>query len=79
MDLTDEQWNVLEPLIGNMPRRPDGRRRSWRSSRKILNGILWILRTGAQWADLPERYLPHPSPATSASSTEFEREHWKAS
>jgi transposase len=59
MDLTDEQWAVLNPLIGAMPRRGDGRGRPWRSSREVLNGILWILRTGAQWADLPERYPPY--------------------
>jgi transposase len=59
MDLTDEQWAVLEPHIGEMPRRADGRGRPWRSSREVLNGIVWILRTGAQWADLPERYPPY--------------------
>jgi transposase len=59
MELTDEQWVVLEPLIGEMPRRTDGRGRPWRSSRYVLNGILWILRTGAQWADLPDRYPPY--------------------
>ena len=59
MDLTNEQWAVLDPLIGEMPRRADGRGRPWRSSRDVLNGILWILRTGAQWADLPERYPPY--------------------
>jgi transposase len=50
---------VLESLIGELPRRADGRGRPWRSSRKVLNGILWILRTGAHWADLPERYPPY--------------------
>jgi transposase len=59
MELTDEQWAVLEPLIGEMPRRADGRGRPWRSSREVLNGILWILRTGAQWAELPKRYPPY--------------------
>ena len=59
MDVTDEQWEVVAPLIGEMPRRADGRGRPWRSSREVLNGILWILRTGAQWADLPERYPPY--------------------
>jgi transposase len=59
MNITDEQWVVVEPLIGEMPRRADGRGRPWRSSREVLNGILWILRTGAQWADLPERYPPY--------------------
>ena len=59
MDVTNEQWSVLEPLIGELPKRADGRGRPWRSSREVLNGILWILRTGAQWADLPERYPPY--------------------
>jgi transposase len=59
MDLPDEQWTVVEPLIGELPRRADGRGRPWRSSREVLNGILWILRAGAQWADLPERYPPY--------------------
>ena len=59
MDLTDEQWAVLEPLIGHLPRRADGRGRPWRSSREVLNGIVWILRTGAQWHDLPGRYPPY--------------------
>ena len=59
MDLTDEQWSVVGPLIGPLPRRADGRGRPWRDSREVTNGILWILRTGAQWADLPERYPPY--------------------
>jgi transposase len=56
MDLTDEQWEILEPLIPEPPRREDGRGRPWRHPRDVLNGILWILRTGAPWKDLPERY-----------------------
>jgi transposase len=62
MDLTDEQWKVFEPLIPEPPRRTDGRGRPWRDARKLLNGILWILRTGASWQhDLPERYPPYQS------------------
>jgi len=57
MDLTDEQWEVLKPSIPVPPRRADGRGRPWRDSRAVLNGILWILRTGAQWQDLPARIL----------------------
>jgi transposase len=40
MDLTDEQWAVLEPVLGTMPQRADGRGRPWRDSRQVLNGIL---------------------------------------
>jgi hypothetical protein len=37
MDLTDEQWKVLEPLTGELPRRADGRGRPWRSNGEVLN------------------------------------------
>ena len=59
MDLTDEQWEVLEPLIPIPPRRADGKDRPWRDSRKVLNSVLWGLRTGAPWRDLPECYPPY--------------------
>ncbi|WP_413790055.1 transposase [Leptospira santarosai] len=36
--------------------REDGKGRPRTDARSILNGILWILRTGAQWKDLPDRY-----------------------
>jgi transposase len=56
VDLTDQQWTVLAPLIPQPPRRADGKGRPRRAPRQVLNGILWILRTGAPWADLPHRY-----------------------
>jgi len=58
MKLTDAQWAVIEPLIPKMPRRADGRGRPRQDDRAILDGILWILRTGAQWDELPKRYPP---------------------
>jgi transposase len=59
MDLTDEQWVVLEPLLPEPPKRADGRGRPWRDAREVLNGVLWVLRTGAPWRDLPKRYPPY--------------------
>jgi transposase len=56
MDLTNEQWAVLEPLIPTPPKRDDGRGRPRIDDREILNGILWIMRTGAPWKDMPGRY-----------------------
>lgn len=56
MDLTNEQWAILEPFIPKPRRRPDGRGRPWRDPRDVLNGILWSLKTGAHWGDLPRRY-----------------------
>jgi transposase len=59
VDLTDEQWALLEPFLKEKPRRADGRGRPWRSSREVLNAILWVLKTGARWSDLPDRYPPY--------------------
>jgi transposase len=58
MDLTEAQWKVLEPLLLES-RRQDGRGRPWRDAREVLDGVLWILRTGAPWQDLPKRYPPY--------------------
>ena len=57
-DLTDAQWAVLDQFISGPKRRKDGRGRPWKDRRGVLNGILWVLRTGAPWADLPSQ---HPS------------------
>ena len=54
-ELTDEQWQRLAPLLP--PQRPWTGRPN-HDYRTIINGILWVLRTGAPWADLPERYGP---------------------
>jgi transposase len=59
MDLTEAQWEVVAPLLPKPRIREDGRGRPWRDPRDVLNGILWILRTGAPWKDLPDRYPPH--------------------
>ncbi|MGE5445529.1 MAG: transposase, partial [Ignavibacteriales bacterium] len=58
-ELTDEQWAIIKPLIPHSPRCQDGRGRPWRDNREVLNGILWILRSGARWKDLPERFPPY--------------------
>src|SRR5512138_427639 len=55
-ELTNSQWERLQPLLP--PQKPKTGRPA-ADHRRILNGILWILRTGAPWRDLPERYGPH--------------------
>src|ERR1700720_1954635 len=54
--LTDANWKILDDLIPEPTPRRDRRGRPWKDRRAVLNGILWVLRTGAPWADLPERY-----------------------
>ncbi|MFN2383176.1 MAG: IS5 family transposase [Gemmatimonadota bacterium] len=53
--MTDEQWARLHPLLP--PQRPRTGRPP-HDHRTILSGILWVLRTGAPWRDLPERFGP---------------------
>ena len=59
MDLTERQWKRLEPLLPKPKVRKDGKGRPWRDPRDVLNGILWVMRTGAPWHDLPSRYPPY--------------------
>ena len=50
-ELTDEQWLLVEPLL---PRQGRGGR--WRDHRAVVDGMLWVLFSGAPWRDLPQRY-----------------------
>ena len=59
MDLTDEQWAVVEPWLPKPAKRADGKGRPRVDNRAILNGILWVMRTGAPWHDMPNRYPPY--------------------
>jgi len=58
-ELSEEQWAAIEVLIPEAPRRADGRGRPWRSNQEVMNGVLWIVRSGARWQDLPERFPPY--------------------
>ena len=50
-DLTDFEWSVIEPVL---PKGRPGPRR--KDDRRVMNGVFWVLRTGAPWRDLPERF-----------------------
>lgn len=54
-ELTDRQWAQLEP---HLPPEKPARGRPNEDHRRLLNGILWVLRTGSPWRDLPRRYGP---------------------
>src|SRR5277367_1753162 len=50
-ELSDYEWTAIKPMLPNKPR---GVRRV--NDRRVLNGIFWVLRSGAPWRDLPEVY-----------------------
>lgn len=58
MNLTNEQWLAVERHFPPDELRDPGPKggRPWKSAREVLNGVLWVLRTGAPWGDLPGRY-----------------------
>lgn len=50
-ELTDEHWTLIRTL---MPRRRPGGR--WNDHRTTLNGMMWVLKSGSPWRDMPDRY-----------------------
>lgn len=58
MRLTDEQWAIVQPLIPDKRRR-DRKGRPRTASRIVLEAVLWVLWTGAQWRALPGEYPPY--------------------
>ena len=54
-EMSDQQWSKIQPLL---PPQKSQTGRPAKDHRLIVNGILWILRTGAPWRDLPSRYGP---------------------
>ena len=57
-ELTDDQWAALAP---HLPPQRTATGRPAKDHRLVVEGILWRLRTGAPWRDLPERYGPWQS------------------
>jgi transposase len=53
-ELTDEAWERIAPLLPGNGRRG----KQWKDHRKVVNVLLWRIRTAAPWRDLPSRYGP---------------------
>src|SRR5205085_406649 len=53
-ELTDYEWTAIKPMLPNKPR---GVPRV--NDRRVLNGIFWVLRSGAPWRDLPDDFGPY--------------------
>ena len=57
-ELSEGQWRRLEPLL---PGRAGTVGRPAEDNRRFVNGVLWVIRSGMRWADLPERYGKYKS------------------
>jgi len=57
-ELTEAQWRRIEPLL---PGRFGTVGRPAEDNRRFVNGVLWVIRSGMRWADLPERYGKYKS------------------
>jgi transposase len=67
MFLTDEQWEVLQPVLE--PPQTARRGRPWKDSRAVLEAILFVLHTGIQWEHLPKCFPPK-------STVQDRLQHW---
>lgn len=52
-ELSEAQWGRVEPMLPGKASDPG---RTAEDNRLFINGVLWVLRSGARWSDLPERY-----------------------
>lgn len=59
MELTNDQWKIIGPFFQKRKPRRDGKGRPIQDLRMVLEGILWILRSGARWKDLPREFPPY--------------------
>ena len=58
-DLSNAQWDVISPLLPMSKSLPGKKGRPPQDKRQVLNGIIWICRTGAQWKEMPDKYPPY--------------------
>jgi transposase len=72
-ELGDEQWELIAPPLPQSK----GRGRPRDEDRRTVNGILWVLRSGARWKDLPPKYGAGPV-ATGGAKNGKTREFGKA-
>ncbi|MCO1461611.1 transposase [Burkholderia multivorans] len=55
-ELTDYEWRSIAPLLPEMQPRAELRGRPLANTRAVLNGVLWVIYSGATWSSMPRRY-----------------------
>ena len=55
-DITDEEWQRVAPLLPELRPRSELRGRPLANTRSVLNGVLWVIYSGATWSAMPRKY-----------------------
>ena len=55
-DMSDEEWQMVAPLLPELRPRSELRGRPLANTRTVLNGVLWVMYSGASWSTLPRKY-----------------------
>jgi transposase len=55
-DLSDEEWQMVAPLLPELRPRSELRGRPLANTRAVLNGVLWVMYSGASWSTMPRKY-----------------------
>ncbi len=55
-DMSDEEWQMVAPLLPELWPRSELRGRPHANTRAVLNGVLWVMYSGASWSTLPRKY-----------------------
>jgi transposase len=55
-DITDEEWQRVAPLLPELRPRSELRGRPLANTRSVLNGVLWVMYSGATWSAMPRKY-----------------------
>jgi len=55
-DMTDEEWQLVAPLLPELRPRSELRGRPLANTRAVLNGVLWVMYSGASWSTMPRKY-----------------------
>ena len=55
-DITEEEWQRVMPLLPELRPRSEMRGRPLANTRSVLNGVLWVMYSGATWSAMPRRY-----------------------
>ncbi|HZZ13878.1 MAG TPA: transposase [Paraburkholderia sp.] len=58
-DINDEEWRSISPLLPELRPRAESRGRPLANTRCVLNGVLWVICSGASWSAMPSVYPPY--------------------